>query len=129
MTHGDSWAAKKDWQSRYLKPSFNDFVSYEGALYGFDKQIFASIDAATGERNWKAGRYGFGQAILLEQTGQIVVAAESGELVLLNANAKELTEAGRVSAMSAKTWNHPAVNGGRLFVRNAEEMVCYDLSI
>lgn len=127
ITKDNSWKATKVWDSRYLKPSYNDFIFYKGALYGFDKQIFACINAEDGKRHWKNGRYGFGQAILLEAAGQIVVVAESGELILLDANTKGLKEVGRVDAMSSKTWNHPAVDSGVLFVRNAEEMVAYRL--
>ncbi|MDB4733662.1 PQQ-like beta-propeller repeat protein, partial [Planctomicrobium sp.] len=118
-----AWSVQKNWQSRTLKPSFNDFLYLNGFMYGFDKQIFACIDASTGERRWKNGRFGFGQAILLESTAQLIVASEFGELVLLDADPKKFTERGRVAAMSSKTWNHPALDSGRLYVRNSEEMV------
>lgn len=124
---GDVWDTQVGWNSRYLKPSYNDFVHFEDSLFGFDKQIFACIDVATGERRWKNGRYGFGQALLLNSCGQIVVVAESGKLVLLDANPDEWVEQGTVEAMSAKTWNHPAWDNGLLYVRNAEEIVCYRL--
>lgn len=122
-----TWNAASVWESRYLKPSFNDFLYFDGALFGFDKQIFACIDAATGERRWKNGRYGFGQAILLESCGQIIIASEQGELVLLNADSDSHSEQGSVDAMSSKVWNHPAFDSGLLYVRNAEEMICYRL--
>ena len=102
-------------------------MHFEDSLFGFDKQIFACIDVTTGERRWKNGRYGFGQALLLDSCGQIVVVAESGKLVLLDANPVEWVEQGAVDAMSAKTWNHPAWDNGLLYVRNAEEIVCYRL--
>jgi len=124
---GDKWNTSVSWESRYLKPSYNDFVFSGKSLFGFDKQIFACIDVETGERRWKNGRYGFGQALLLDSCGQIVVVAESGRLVLLDADATQWTEMGKVEAMSAKTWNHPAFHNGLLYVRNAEEMVCYQL--
>lgn len=123
----ETWTAQIGWNSRYLKPSYNDFVHYQDSLFGFDKQIFACIDVTTGERRWKNGRYGFSQALLLESCGQIVVVAESGKLVLLDANPSEWVEQGAVAAMSSKTWNHPAWDSGLLYVRNAEEMVCYRL--
>src|SRR5262245_3295334 len=61
-----SWAAKERWVSRYLKPSFNDFVVHKSSIYGFDGRTLTCIDLQTGKRNWKGGRYGSGQVLLLE---------------------------------------------------------------
>jgi len=36
-------------------------------------------------------------------------------------------ELGRFPALDGKTWNHPTIARGRLLIRNAEEMVCYEL--
>jgi hypothetical protein len=46
---------------------------------------------------------------------------------LLTASPERHEEKGRFRAVSGKTWNHPVIAHGRLFVRNAEEMACYDL--
>jgi len=55
------------------------------------------------------------------------VLSESGEVILLAANPEKLTELGRFQALNGKTWNHPVVAHGRLYVRNAEEIACYEL--
>jgi hypothetical protein len=57
----------------------------------------------------------------------IVVVSERGELVLLRANPEKLEELAKIPAMDGKTWNHPVVVGTKLFLRNAEEAVCYEL--
>lgn len=124
----DKWSVKEDWTSKNLKPAFNDFVYHDGALYGFDQNIFACIDAQTGARKWKKGRYGFGQVLLFEEQGRLLVMAESGEIVLLACDAKQSRELGRMQAIDGKTWNHPAFAQGRLYVRNGEEAACIDLS-
>ncbi len=121
------WQVTEAWFSRRLKPSFNDFVYHEGHLYGFDQSIFTSINAETGERNWKRGRYGFGQVILLEDQAQLVVLAESGETILLAADPSVHMELGRLQPITGKTWNHPIVADGQLFVRNAEQAACLTL--
>ncbi len=117
------------WQSTQLKPEFPDFVVHEGYAYGFDVNIFACIDLATGKRCWKAGRYGRGQVILLADQGVLLVISETGEAVLLAASPKEQQELGRFQAVNGKTWNHPVIAHGRLYVRNAEEMACYELTM
>ena len=125
----DAWAISERWRSRQLKPSFNDFVTHNGSIYGFDGAIFCCIDLQTGERRWREGRYGYGQVLLLADQSLLLVAAENGQVVLLAANPDEHTELGRFPAIRGKTWNHPAFAQGRLYVRNGEEIACYDLQV
>jgi hypothetical protein len=121
------WTPRQVWASRHLRPSFNDFVVHEGCVYGFDNHLFCCIDLETGKRRWKDGRYGYGQVVLLAEPGLLLVAAEDGTVVLLAANPERHEERGRVEAFEGKTWNHPAVAHGRLYVRNAEMIACFDL--
>ena len=124
---GQDWQIKEVWSSNALKPAFNDFVFHDGYLYGFDKNIFACVNAETGERQWKRGRYGFGQAVLLRDGGQILVVSEKGELILLEADPNEFVESGRLPIIKGKTWNHPIVVNGRVYLRNGAEAVCLEL--
>ena len=47
--------------------------------------------------------------------------------VALAANPKEQQELGRFQAVKGKTWNHSVIAQGRIYLRNAEEMACYEL--
>lgn len=123
----DAWSVEEVWSSRHLKPSFNDFVVHDGYAYGFDQNILACINLENGKREWKRGRYGFGQLILLADAGQLIVAAEQGELVLLNATPEGHEEVGTIEALEGKTWNHPIFANNHLFHRNGTAAVCYAL--
>jgi outer membrane protein assembly factor BamB len=125
---GESWAASQLWASREMKPSFDDFVVHQGHAYGFDGAMFCCLDLGTGARRWKGGRYGHGQVLLLADQGLLLVTSEKGEAILLKANPERLEELGRFQAVNGKTWNHSVVAHGRLFVRNGEEMACYELA-
>lgn len=116
------------WTSRDLKPDFNDVLVHKGFIYGFDNKIFTCIDMQTGKRRWKGGHYEKGQALLLADSDLIVVVSERGQLVLLRAGSEKLEELATIPAMNAKTWNHPIVVGDKLYLRNAEEAVCYQLA-
>jgi outer membrane protein assembly factor BamB len=126
---GDAWTTQEVWTTKQFKPYFNDFVVYEGALYGFDGAIFSCVDAETGDVNWKERGYGSGQVLLLADQGLLLVLAETGEVALLEANAEELRELAKIPALAGKTWNHPVVAHGLLLVRNGEEMVCFELPV
>ena len=125
----DKLVAKKMWESMSLKPDFNDFVVFENHIYGFDGLIFTCIDIADGKRKWKRGRYGKGQVLLLEDSGLLLVATEKGAAVLLKADPAKHQELAKLAALDGKTWNHPVVVGDRLYMRNANEAVCYRLPV
>lgn len=122
-----AWEIVDGWTAP-LKPYFNDFVSYQGHLYGFDGSIFISINGETGEKNWKRGRYGHGQLLLVQDMGTLVIAGEKGQLVLLKANPEKHEEIASIEAFDeGVTWNHPVIAQGRLFLRNDQQAVCYEL--
>lgn len=125
--NGAKFDAEEVWTSRNFKPDFNDFVVHEGHIYGFDSSIFTCISAATGERLWKGGRYGKGQVVLLADSNLLLVTSERGEGVLLRASPNAHEELASFTLLKGKTWNHPAIIGDRLFVRNSEEAACYRL--
>jgi outer membrane protein assembly factor BamB len=124
---GSTWAVSRQWTSRAFKPNFNDFVVHDRSLYGFDGNIFCCVDVQTGKRRWKDGRYGHGQVMLLADQSLLLVVSEEGEVILLKANPENHEEIGRFQAIEGKTWNHPAIAKGRLYVRNGKEIACYRL--
>ncbi len=126
---GDGLRGEERWTSRGLKPDFNDYVAHKGFLYGLDPNILACIDLESGERQWKGGRYGNGQLLLLPDADQLLVLTETGEVVLVRASPQGLEELSRVEVLDAKTWNHPVLVGDRLYVRNGEEAVALEMPL
>ena len=119
------FAVKELWRNKLLKNKFTSSVLHEGHLYGLDEDILVCLDATTGERRWKDGRYGYGQVLLA--SGHLIILCGDGDLALVKATPERHTEIARVPAIKGKTWNHPALAGGKLLVRNAIEMACFDL--
>ena len=120
-----------------FKLKFNDAILHDGFLYGLDEGILSCVEFATGERRWKAGRYGYGQCLLLGgENGRpvLLVSCEDGDLVLVDPSPQKHAELARYSAandgqtlLTGTCWNHPAFVRGRLFWRNGAEAVCLDL--
>lgn len=123
---GGSWGVEERWSSSRFKPKFNDFVIRDGHIFGLDEGILVCVEAATGERLWKGGRYGYGQLVLVGEV--LLVVAESGDLVLVEASAAGHNELARIQGLAGKSWSHPALARSRLLVRNGSEAACYDLS-
>jgi outer membrane protein assembly factor BamB len=115
------------WRNKNLKNKFSSSVMHEGFLYGLDEDILTCLDGMTGERRWKDGRYGYGQVVLA--SGHLIVLCGNGDLALVKATPEAHQELCRFRAIEGKTWNHPAVGGGLLLVRNNAEMACFDLRV
>jgi outer membrane protein assembly factor BamB len=122
---GTTWSVEEVWQSPFY-PRFNDCVCRGDFLYGLESGRLVCIDLQTGQRRWKEGNYGAGQLLLAGD--HLLIQAESGRLALVNATPGGLQELRTLPALSDKTWNHPALANGKLFVRNGREMVCYELN-
>ena len=119
------WTSEPIWDSSRLKSKFAPMVTREGIVYGLDDGVLVALDPQTGERNWKRGRYGHGQMILVDDL--LLILGERGDLFLVEANPAEHRELSRLSALHGKTWNPPALSGNLLLVRNNQEAVCYEL--
>lgn len=123
--NGNNFTTKTVWENINMKNKFNSSVLHEGHVYGLDEGILSCVDVNTGTRKWKGGRYGYGQVILA--SGHLIVMSEAGELALVKASPDQYSEVAKFKALEGKTWNYPAIAGGTLLVRNANEMAAYNL--
>ncbi|MEO1526778.1 MAG: PQQ-binding-like beta-propeller repeat protein [Planctomycetota bacterium] len=128
-------------------------IFHEGYLYGADIRSGALVcaRASDGEQQWqsalpttgsKRGRGGaHGSAFLIRLIGdghggnECFILSETGAMISAVLSPEGYKETGRFQAVTPtlKTmgrtalWTYPAVADGKLFVRNDEEVICYEL--
>ena len=112
------WSVKTQWKSNRLKTKFTTAVLKDGYAYGLSDGILECIDVETGARQWKRGRYRHGQLLLLDD--HLLISAEQGDLVLVEANPKKHIELSTIPVITDVSWNTLALSGDRLLMRNSE---------
>ena len=123
---GGSVVAREVWRDRVMRNHFNASVAIGDHLYGFDNATLKCIKATTGEELW-AERGGLGKGSLLYAGGNLLVLTETGRLLVVEASPEEYRKRAGHQVLSGRCWTSPTVAGGRIFLRNRDEIVCLDL--
>lgn len=113
------------YRTRTLGASYAPPIYYNGYVYGFRGQILTCMDPETGERVWRSRPPGGDGLILVD--GHLVIFGSKGYVVVVEATPEGYREKGRVLALDASSLTWPSFAGGRIFVRNLEEMAAVDV--
>jgi outer membrane protein assembly factor BamB len=85
------------------------------------------VEAATGKALWKHEKVGrFHAGLLRTGDGKLLMLEDQGDLVLVDPSPKEYRELAR-SKVCGATWAHPALAGGKLYLRDNKEILCLQL--
>jgi outer membrane protein assembly factor BamB len=126
------WQPRVKWESKEATLNFASPVAVGGQVYGLGptKNVFC-LEAGTGKVNWsKTGLISTSaekaHAAFLVAGGAVLMLTDTGELIQFAADPREFRELGRAQVCGAN-WCNPACADGRLFVRDARELLCVDL--
>ncbi len=113
-----------------LKPSIGGAVLVDGHLYGAASGSLFCADFATGKIKWQDRAVG--SASLCSADGKLYARDHrSGDLVMFAATADGYQELGRLKQPDRsriQAWQHPVIAGGKLYLRDQNVLLCYDLS-
>jgi outer membrane protein assembly factor BamB len=111
-----------------LKTKLSNVCFRGDYVYGLDESMLQCVELATGKEQWKRGRYGHGQLLLIDDL--LLVQAEDGRVLLVEANPEQHVELGSFQAIEGEPcWNCPALAGRYFIVRNKDEAACYELPL
>jgi outer membrane protein assembly factor BamB len=88
------------------------------------------VDAKTGKELWNKPKVGkYHAALIRTADDKLLMLDDSGNLMLLEPNAKEYKELCRAKvAVAGELWAHPALSDGKLYVRDGKELICLQLA-
>lgn len=132
IRQGDAgkWSVKEVWhEPGVLKTKFTNVVVDDGYVYALSDGILECVDLDSGERVWKKGRFHQGQ--ILGVGGVLLVVNETtGDVSMVDMTPTGFEELGRFHALdSSKVWNHLALYGKYLLVRDAQTAACWELTL
>lgn len=82
------------------------------------------VDVATGKIRWSQKNVGkYHTALLRTGDKKLLMHSDSGELSLIEPNPNEFRELCKAK-ICGETWAHPAIADGRVYVRDAKELIC-----
>ncbi len=102
------------------------------SLYGDsdDKGIPFCADLMTGEIRWKARGSGRNSASMAAADGHIYIRYTDGTMTLAKASPEKFEEVGSFEVPgsgSRPSWSHPVITGGKLYLREGNKLLSYDL--
>jgi len=102
-------------------------VLVDGTLYGFNGAILAALDFATGKLLWRDRSVGKGAITYAD--GRLYILSEDNVVGLAEVTTKGYVERGRfqIADQGLPSWSHPVVSGGRLYLRNQNHLMAYDI--
>jgi outer membrane protein assembly factor BamB len=123
LTPKELWHKKK-----VLLTKFTNVAMRDGYVYGLSNGVLECIELKTGERQWREGRYGHGQVLLVGDL--LLVLTEEGMVVLVEATPENSNRVlGQFDAVEGTTWNNLALYGRYLLVRNSQQAACFELPL
>ncbi|HEY3967877.1 MAG TPA: PQQ-binding-like beta-propeller repeat protein [Planctomycetaceae bacterium] len=123
------------WHVPLLSNDVFSSVYHAGAVYGFDlkdvqakshrasRGVFRCLDFATGAAKWDTDQTGHCSVLIAD--GKLILFNDKGELIVARATPGRYEELARASVLAGEIgWTPPALDRGRLFVRNQKQAAC-----
>lgn len=124
----DGVTAKEVYYTKDLGVHHGGVVRVGDSVYGTTQTSLVCIDFKTGEMKWQNRCVGKGSIAAAD--GRLYVRSEKGPVALVEATPDAYKEIGRFDQpdrSKKSAWPHPVIAGGRLYLRDQNVLLCYDV--
>ena len=120
-------SSKEIYFTRSMNNHHGGVVLVDGYLYGFNDSILTCLEFATGKMMWRHRSVGKGSVTYAD--GSLYIQSEDNVFGLADATPSGYRETGRftIPDKGLPSWAHPAISDGRLYVRNQDTVIAYDI--
>jgi outer membrane protein assembly factor BamB len=125
---GGAFSARQVYFTREMRNHHATSVLVGNYLYGFSSAILTAMNFDTGQVAWRDRSVGKGSVIYADD--RLYLFSENGVVGLVEANPEGYSEHGRfqIPTGSLPTWSHPVVSGGKLFIRDQDQIYAYNVA-
>jgi outer membrane protein assembly factor BamB len=127
---GEKVEQKEAWTNADLKAYMTSPVLFGDYMVGADSagRRLVCIDMATGATKWSSPKLA-GHISLVVAGDKILCLTSKGELFVMAADPKEYRELAKWKVSEAgESWAYLGVAGSRLYVKDKENVICFDLA-
>ena len=120
-------AATEVYFTREMRNHHGGVVLVDGYLYGFSDLILTCLEFTTGKLMWRDRSVGKGSVTFAD--GHLYIQGETNMVGLAEATPSGYREKGRfeIPDKGMPSWAHPVISDGRLYVRNQDTLLVYDI--
>lgn len=129
-----------NYQEVYYK-SANELQNHHGGMIKIGDYVYMGeghnrgfpmcVEFKTGRKVWPKQRgAGGGSAAIVAADGHLYFRYESGVMALIEANSNEYRLKGKfdIATRNRESWPHPVIFEGKLYLRDQEQLHCYNIS-
>jgi outer membrane protein assembly factor BamB len=108
-------------------------ILHEGTVYtgtGHNKGFPLAVDLSTGKVAWGPVRNaGKASAAIAYADGRLYFRYQDGRMILVEATPEEYRERGSfvIPEVRKESWPHPVIANGKLYLREQDDLYCYDI--
>lgn len=127
---GDAFKAEEVYFTKKMKNHHGGMVLLNGYIYGSDEGFLTCLEAKTGKVMWDARQPGKGSIAYAD--GRLYYRNEGGKgpIFLVEATPEKYIEHGRFDQperTKLASWSHPVIANGKLYIRDQDLLLCYDV--
>lgn len=134
---GNVFSAREVWSNKVMTNHHGGAILLDGHVYGFsDGKGWTCQKLSDGTSVWASGRNGLGKGSCTYADGRLYCFSEGkGECVLVEPSTTGWKEHGKfemplkskIRHRSGAIWTHPTVAGGRLYLRDQDIILAFDI--
>ena len=127
---GSQWSSDEIYANKEISNHHGGVVLIDGHVYGATGSTFRCVELESGDGIFNERSAGKG-AVLYIGDSRFILRTENGPVALIEASPdglKELSKFKQPDRSDYKAWPHPVVANGKLYIRDQDVLLCYDVS-